>query len=105
MSTEDVAARALSLRAGVLLIDVQVQPRASRSGIVGLVADRLKVALTAPPVDGAANEALIELLARQLGVSRGRVCIERGQTGRKKTVAISGADEALLAALRAAVPR
>ena len=58
--------------------------------------DRLKVQLTAPPVDGAANEALVALVAAALGTPRGEVAIVRGQTGRKKTVRVSGATRAAL---------
>ena len=53
--------------------------------------DRLKVQLTAPPVDGAANDALVQLLAKALGRPRAAVAIVRGQTGRKKTVRVAGA--------------
>ena len=52
--------------------------------------DRLKISLTAPPVDGAANDALVQLVAKSLGRSRGDVAIVRGQTGRKKTVRVAG---------------
>ena len=68
---------------GAITFDVQVVPRASR--------DRLKVQLTAPPVDGAANEALVELFAKSLGRRRADVAIVRGQTGRKKTIRVAGA--------------
>jgi uncharacterized protein (TIGR00251 family) len=73
-----------------IVLDVQVVPRASRDRVGPVVGDRLKVQLTAPPVDGAANEALRALLARTFGVARGRVQIVRGETGRKKTVRIDG---------------
>lgn len=102
MNVTEAAARAITLRDGVMRVDVQVQPRASRSGFSGFLDGRLKVALTAPPVDGAANDALIALFAKELGRSRSQVRIERGQTGRKKTIAVSGADDALVAKLLAA---
>jgi uncharacterized protein (TIGR00251 family) len=79
-----------------IVFDVQVVPRASRERLGPVVGDRLKVQLTAPPVDGAANEALRALLARALGVPRARVEILRGETGRKKTVRVRGADPARL---------
>ncbi len=72
--------------------DVQVVPRASRDRIGPVVGDRLKVQLTAPPVDGAANEALRSVLAKALGVARGSVSILHGATGRKKTIRIIGVD-------------
>jgi uncharacterized protein (TIGR00251 family) len=84
---------------GALTVEVQVQPRASRERIGPLHGERVKVQLTAPPVDGAANQALRALLARALGVPRGAVTIVRGETGRKKTVRIEGARAAQLTAL------
>jgi uncharacterized protein (TIGR00251 family) len=85
--------------ADAIVFDVQVVPRASRERVGPVVGDRLKVQLTAPPVDGAANEALRALLARTLGVARGRVQIVRGETGRKKTVRVEGVARAQAALL------
>lgn len=85
-----------------MTFDVKVQPRARRQGIVGIEAERLKIALTAPPVDGAANEALVAFLAEALGVPRRAVLIVRGQTGRLKTVRVEGTTRD--AALRALAP-
>lgn len=82
-----------------LLIDVQVVPRASRDRLGPILGGRLKVQLTAPPVDGAANEALRLLLAKRLGVARGQVSIVRGESGRKKTVRVVGASHAGLLAV------
>lgn len=82
------------------MLEVQVVPRASRERVGPLVGERIKVQLTAPPVDGAANEALVALLARALGVPRRQVHIVRGERGRKKTVHVAGAQlNALLALL------
>ena len=58
--------------------------------------DRLRVAVTAPPVDGAANAAVIEALADAFGVRKAAVTIVRGETGRRKTVRIEGATAAAL---------
>jgi uncharacterized protein (TIGR00251 family) len=69
---------------------VRVQPRASRTGIAGASGDALRIRLQAPPVDGAANEALVRFLAETLGVSRPAVEIVSGLTSRSKTVAIRG---------------
>ena len=69
---------------------VRVQPRARSNGIVGMHGTALKIRLTAPPVDGAANEALLELLADVLGISRGAMRIVSGATTRDKVVAIRG---------------
>src|SRR4051812_2235827 len=75
---------------GAITFDVQVVPRASRDRLGPVHGDRLKVQLTAPPVDGAANDALVQLLAKALGRPRGDVAIVRGHTGRKKTVRVAG---------------
>ncbi len=82
-----------------LSFDVQVQPRASRDRIGPLAGDRVKVQLTAPPVEGAANEALRALLAGAFRVAKRDVEIVRGETGRKKTVRVLGATRAALDAL------
>lgn len=74
---------------GALELDVLVQPRASRSRPVGFHDDRLKVQLAAPPVDGEANAALVELVARLIGAARRDVEILRGETGRRKTLRIA----------------
>lgn len=71
-------------------LHILVQPRASRSEIVGPHGDALKVRLAAPPVDGAANEELIRLLAREYKVPRAAVTILSGHTSRRKTVMIRG---------------
>lgn len=73
-------------------IRLRVQPRASRSEVVGPYGDALKVRLAAPPVDGAANEELVRWLSRRLGVAAARVRILSGDTSRSKVVEISGAD-------------
>lgn len=78
-------------QAGALVLEVKVVPRASRDRIGPLVGDRIKVQLTAPPVDGAANEALRALLAKALGVPRAGVVLVRGETSREKTVRVEGA--------------
>lgn len=70
------------------LIQVRVQPRASRERILGVQNGVVKVALTAPPVEGAANQALRILLAQALGVAKTRVIIAQGATGRDKLVRI-----------------
>jgi uncharacterized protein (TIGR00251 family) len=82
-----------------MIVDVQVVPRASRVAVGPAVGDRLRVAVTAPPVDGAANAALIDALARAFGVRRAAVRIVRGETGRRKTVEIEGGNPATLQAL------
>ncbi len=76
--------------------DVRVQPRATRSEIVGEYGDALKVRLSAPPVDGAANEALVDFLAKELGVARRDVRIVSGASSRAKTVEVAGAVESAI---------
>ena len=80
-------------RGSVVRVSVHVQPRASRSEIVGLHGAALKVRLHAPPVDGAANEALVELIADVLNVPRRAVRIVAGLSSRAKTVEIAGTTE------------
>jgi hypothetical protein len=75
---------------GGVLLEVLVQPRASRTRVVGEHDGRLKIQLAAPPVDGEANAALVEFLAGALAVRRSDVSIERGDTGRRKTVRVAG---------------
>ena len=68
-------------------------PRAPRNAIEGLRDGRIVVRVTAPPVDDAANDAVIELLARRLKVRRAAIRIVTGGTGRNKTIEIAGVDE------------
>jgi uncharacterized protein len=74
-----------------LLLELRVQPRASRREFAGTIGDRVRVRLQAPPVDGRANAALLEFLAEAFGVPRAAVSIERGLAGRDKSVRIRGA--------------
>jgi uncharacterized protein (TIGR00251 family) len=67
---------------------VKVHPRAKKNAITGEVGDALKLALTAPPVDGKANEACIEFFAKLLNVPRSSVTIAAGQTSRNKVVRV-----------------
>jgi len=80
----------LEVRGEDLFLHVRVQPRASRRGVVGLQAGRLKVALFAPPEKGKANAELVRLLAKQCGVSPGTVSVVAGKTSREKTVCFAG---------------
>ncbi len=71
-------------------MEVKVQPRSSRNELVGFQEGVLKVKLTAPPVEGEANEALISFLAEVLGTSKKNVVILRGETSRLKLVGVRG---------------
>ncbi len=73
-----------------VMLDVLVAPRASRNRIIGVHDDRLKIQLTAPPVEGQANDALVRFLADALGVARAQVHIVGGPANKRKTVAIRG---------------
>lgn len=88
-------------RSGAVRIRVHVQPRSSRSRLVGVHAGSLKVQLHAPPADGAANQELIRLLADCLGVAKGSVRILQGLTARDKLVEVeTGSPGRLIQRLR-----
>lgn len=76
---------------GLVRFDVRVSPRASRDAVQGEHAGAIKIALTAPPVDGEANAALIAFVAKQLGVAKRDVVIVRGETSRSKRLEVRGA--------------
>jgi uncharacterized protein (TIGR00251 family) len=82
---------------GALLL-VKVQPRASRDEIGEALGGELKIRITAPPVDSAANEALVRFLAGKLGCSRGAIRILRGEKSRRKTLEVRGLPLAQIAA-------
>ena len=69
-------------------VEILVQPRASRAKIGPMHDGRIKIAVTAPPVDGEANAAVIELFAKRLGVARGAVEVIAGASSRRKTLRI-----------------
>jgi uncharacterized protein (TIGR00251 family) len=69
-------------------VDVHVQPRSSRNAVIGMKDGALKVALTAPPVEGAANEALIEVLAEAWNLKRREIRIVQGSASRRKVVEV-----------------
>lgn len=71
-------------------ITIKVKPRASRDKIEGWQEDSLQVRLTSPPVEGAANAALIKLLARKTGVAKSRISIVTGEKGRSKVLEFEG---------------
>lgn len=72
---------------------VRVAPRSSRSAVIGVFEGALKVSLTAAPVDGAANTALIKLLSQVFDVPKSTIAIIRGERSRNKTVRINGIEE------------
>ncbi len=74
----------------VAVLQIHVQPRASRTEVVGWHGDAIKIRVKAPPVDGAANAELVRLLAKQLGVARKRVTVSSGAGSRTKRVRVKG---------------
>ena len=76
--------------AGGTLLSVKLQPRASKNEIGTTLGDELRIKVTAPPVDAAANEALVELLAEKLDCARGRVELVRGHKSRHKVIKLHG---------------
>jgi uncharacterized protein len=77
-------------------IEVRVQPRARRDEITGQRGGALVVRVTAPPVEGKANEAVRKLLAKQLGIAPGKVAIVRGEGARDKLIEVEGLEPAEL---------
>jgi uncharacterized protein (TIGR00251 family) len=77
-----------------LTLRVRVQPRSARNALSGERDGALVVRLTAPPVEGAANEALARLLGKALGVAPSAVRVVSGATGRNKVVSVAGLDAA-----------
>jgi hypothetical protein len=69
---------------------IRVHPRAKKNAITGEVGDALKLTLTAPPVNGKANEACIDFFAKLLKVPRSSVTIAAGQTSRNKVIRVAG---------------
>jgi len=77
-------------------LSCRVQPRASRNALAGVMGDSLKVALTAPPVDGKANAALCRFLADKAGLPRSSVQILSGETSRTKVILFIGIEHGVL---------
>lgn len=72
-----------------LLLEIRVQPRASADGIVGIVDGRVRVRVTAPPVDDAANRRVLRMLAKEFGVARSQITLIAGAASREKRVRIA----------------
>lgn len=84
-SAEPISATATGVR-----LRLRVQPRASREEVAGFAGDAIRLRLTAPPLEGAANDALVRFLASRLEVSRSAVELVAGRTGRTKLVEVTG---------------
>jgi len=87
-----------------VILQVRVVPRARTNAVTRDAEGKVRARLTAPPVEGAANRALIDLLARHLGVRRADLEVVHGTRGRDKPVAVPGCSEAELAERLAALP-
>lgn len=72
----------------ILVLQVLIQPNASKDEIVGLHDNRLKIRLKAPPVDGKANQYLIQFLAKSFKLPKKAISVTKGQTSRQKTVSV-----------------
>jgi uncharacterized protein len=75
---------------GGVTFAVRIHPRAKKDGITGELGDALKVSLSAPPVEGKANQACIEFFAKLLNVPRSSITIAAGQTSRNKVICVAG---------------
>ena len=76
--------------AGGVTVAVKIHPRAKKNAITGEAGDAIKLALTAPPLDGRANQACIEFFANLLDVPRSSVTIASGETSRRKVIRVAG---------------
>ncbi|MEL7293125.1 MAG: DUF167 family protein YggU [Pseudomonadota bacterium] len=72
-----------------IVLRLYIQPKASRDKIIGQHGDELKVAITAPPVDGKANAHLSKFLAKQFKVAKGLIHIDKGELGRHKQIRVT----------------
>lgn len=84
---------------GRITLTLHIQPGAKKTEFAGLHGDALKIRLSAPPVDGKANEALIKFIAETLRLPKSAVNLKSGQTSRRKVLEVCGAEAASVAAL------
>ncbi|MBM2838880.1 MAG: hypothetical protein HW415_1505 [Deltaproteobacteria bacterium] len=80
----------LTEKGGCIFINIHLQPRASKNEIVGIHGESIKVRLTSPPVEGAANSHAIEFFAKKLGIQKSKITIVSGEKSRHKTLKIEG---------------
>ncbi len=91
-STNSNAAKLISeTSSGSVLLQVMVQPRASKDQVVGIHGNHIKIRLTSPPVEGAANKALVKFLSKKLKIPASKITIKRGQRARQKLLEVEGA--------------
>jgi len=82
----------LQATAGGVIVSVFVQPRASKNEIIGVQGEELKVRLTSPPVEGAANQSCREFFAKRIGIAKGQVELVAGDKSRHKRLLLRGLD-------------
>jgi uncharacterized protein len=82
----------LEEREAAIRLRIRVQPRASRTEIAGEHGDELKIRVTSPPIDGAANEEVRRYVAKKLGVAASRVVLVAGSSSRSKVLDVTGVD-------------
>jgi uncharacterized protein (TIGR00251 family) len=92
MSAPDFETRASVPTPGGVRLSVFAKPRASKDRILGIRAGALEVAVSAPPVDGAANQAVVAVVAKALGLPKTAVRLDKGHSGRHKILQITGLD-------------
>ena len=92
------------MAAAAIILEILVQPRASRAKIGPMHDGRLKISVTAAPVDGSANAAVIALLAKRLGIARSDIEMIAGASSRRKTLRIANATERQIAELAEHAP-
>lgn len=80
----------LSEKGGSVFINIHLQPRASKNEIAGIHGESLKVRLTSPPVEGAANSHVIEFFSKKLGTTKSKIAIVSGEKSRHKTLKVEG---------------
>jgi uncharacterized protein len=90
---EAVTMKAIEIIGTQLRLRIYTQPKASRDEIVGLHGDELKVAITAPPVDGKANAHIIKFMAKEFGVAKSKIKIIKGELSRHKVIEIESASK------------
>ncbi len=78
------------------LLKCWIQPRSSRNAVIGIHGDALKIALTAPPVDGKANKELLKFIAKYFKLSKSSVQIVSGDSSRSKMILISGQNKNII---------
>lgn len=93
----EVVSACLAAHPDGTVLRLRLQPRARRSGVVGMVGDRLKIAVCAPPVDGKANAELCRFLATLLDIPKSAVVMVQGETAREKAVLLRGMAPAAVA--------